>query len=146
VAATTFLEQLLMATPSSTQLSSPLTTGPLVFETLARATLPSPRVSSPLPSFATLRTQGLGQEDQYLPAITEQISTVIASDTGSRGHSISYFRHWESTAPPLPPQRGSTSPEWSDLCDDSNEDDASGFSVEPSKAISTSPPDPTSPP
>jgi hypothetical protein len=32
VAASTFLEQLQMATPTSTQLPSPLTTGPLVFE------------------------------------------------------------------------------------------------------------------
>jgi hypothetical protein len=60
VTATTFLEQLQMATPSSTQLSSPLTTGALVFETPARAMLPSSRVSSPLLSFATQRTQGLG--------------------------------------------------------------------------------------
>jgi hypothetical protein len=51
-----------------------------------------------------------------------------------------------STDPPPPPLRGSTSPMWSSLCDDSYEDDASGFSVEPSKAISTSPPDPSSPP
>jgi hypothetical protein len=37
VAATTFLEQLQMTTPTSTQLSSPITTGLLVFEMPARA-------------------------------------------------------------------------------------------------------------
>jgi hypothetical protein len=60
-----------MATPLSTQLPSPPTIGPLVFETPARATLPSSRVSSPLLSYATPQTHGLGQEDQYLRAISE---------------------------------------------------------------------------
>jgi hypothetical protein len=58
--------------------------------------------------------------------------------SGSRGHSGT----GTSTAPPPPPPRGS-SPAWSGLCDDSDEDDASCFSVEPSKAISTSPSDPS---
>jgi hypothetical protein len=71
VAATTFLEQLQMITPTSTQLSSPITTGPLVFETPARATLPSPQTSSPLLSFATPRTEGLDQKDQYLHTVTK---------------------------------------------------------------------------
>jgi hypothetical protein len=58
VASTTFLDQLQMATPTSSQLPSPLTTGALVFETPARTSLPSPRVSSPLPSFTTPRIEG----------------------------------------------------------------------------------------
>jgi hypothetical protein len=85
VAATTFLEQLQMATPSLTQLLSLLTTGPLVFESPTLTTLPSPRVSSPLSSFITPQTQGLGQEDHYLRAVTEQISTAITSDTDLQG-------------------------------------------------------------
>jgi hypothetical protein len=39
---TSFLDQLQMTTPTSSQLVSPLTTRPLVFETPARTTLPSP--------------------------------------------------------------------------------------------------------
>jgi hypothetical protein len=69
-----------MATPTSSQLLSPLTTGALMFETPARTSLPSPRVTCPLPSFTTPRTEGLGQEDHYLHVISEQISSVIASD------------------------------------------------------------------
>jgi hypothetical protein len=42
VASTTFLDQLQMATPTSSQLPSPLTTGALVFETPARTLLHSP--------------------------------------------------------------------------------------------------------
>jgi hypothetical protein len=76
----TFLDQLQMTTPTSSQLSSPLTIGALVFETPARTTLPSPQVSSHLPSFITPRAEGLGQEDYYLRAITEQISSALASD------------------------------------------------------------------
>jgi hypothetical protein len=53
VVTSSFLNQLQMTTPTSSQLVSPLTTRPLVFETPARTTLPSPRVSSPLPSFTT---------------------------------------------------------------------------------------------
>jgi hypothetical protein len=71
VAATTFLDQLQMATPMSSQLPSPLTTGALVFETPAHNSLPSPRVTSPLPSFTTPWTKGLGQEDHYLRVISE---------------------------------------------------------------------------
>jgi hypothetical protein len=63
VATTSFLDQLQMATPTSSQLPYPLTTGALVFEMPARTTLRSPRESSPLPSFTTPRTEGLGQED-----------------------------------------------------------------------------------
>jgi hypothetical protein len=55
-----FLTQLQMTTPTSSQLVSPLTTGALVFEMPARTTLPSPQVSSPLPSFTTPRAEGLG--------------------------------------------------------------------------------------
>jgi hypothetical protein len=81
-----FLDQLQMTTPTSSQLVSPLTTGALLFETPARTTLPSPRVSSTLPSFTTPWTKGLGQEDHYLCVISEQISAAITSDpevTGS---------------------------------------------------------------
>jgi hypothetical protein len=60
VAATTVLDQLQMATPTSSQLPSPLTTGPLVFETPACTSLPSPWMTPPLPSFTTLQTEGLG--------------------------------------------------------------------------------------
>jgi hypothetical protein len=80
VASTTFLDQLQMATPTSSQLPSPLTTGALVFEMPARTSLPSPRATSPLPSFTTPQTEGLGQEDHYLCVISEQISTAIASN------------------------------------------------------------------
>jgi hypothetical protein len=75
-----FLDQLQMSTPMSSQLPSPLTTGALIFKTPARTTLPSPQVSSPLPSFTTPRAEGLGQEDYYLRAITEQISSALASN------------------------------------------------------------------
>jgi hypothetical protein len=67
-------------TLTSSQLSSPLTTGPLIFETLARTSLPSPRMSSPLLSFTTPQTQCSGQEDHYLRVVTEQISSATASD------------------------------------------------------------------
>jgi hypothetical protein len=40
-----FLDQLQMTTPTSSQLPSPLTTGALIFETPACTTLPSPQVS-----------------------------------------------------------------------------------------------------
>jgi hypothetical protein len=137
-----------MATPTSSQLPSPLTTGPLVFETPARTSLPSPRVTSPLPSFTTPRTEGLGQEDHYLRVVTEQISSVITSDPEVPGPEptqapISGTR--TSTAPP-PPPLGSSSPTWSGLADDTDDDDASGFSVRPSRTVSTSSPDPSSPP
>jgi hypothetical protein len=67
----TFLDQLQMTTPTSSHLLFPLTTRALVFETPARTTLPSSKVSSPLPSFTTPRAEGLGQEDYYLRAITK---------------------------------------------------------------------------
>jgi hypothetical protein len=78
---TSFLAQLQMTTPTSSQLVSPLTTGSLVSETPARTTLPNPSVSSPLPTFTTPRVEGLGQEDHYLQVITEQISSALAFDT-----------------------------------------------------------------
>jgi hypothetical protein len=56
-----------------------------VFEMLARTSLPSPRVTSPLPSFTTPWTEGLGQEDHYLRVISEQISSAIASDPAVPG-------------------------------------------------------------
>jgi hypothetical protein len=143
-----FLDQLQMTTPTSSQLVSPLTTGPLVFETPARTTLPSPRVSSPLPSFTTPRTKGLGQEDHYLHVISEQISSAIASDPevpGPKATQAPTSGARMTTAPP-PPALGSSSQTWSLLSEDSDNDDASDFSVRPSRAISTSPPDPSSPP
>jgi hypothetical protein len=149
VAATTFLQQLEMITLTSSQLPSPLTTGPHVFEMPAHTSLPSPRMSSPLPSFFTTpQTQGLGQEDHYLRVVTEQISLVIASDPdlpGLEATQAPTLGIGTSTAPPPPPP-GSSSLAWSSLCDDSDKDDAFGFSVRPSKAVSTSPPDPSSPP
>jgi hypothetical protein len=115
---------------------------------LARTTLPNPQMSSPLPSFTTPQTQGLGQEDHYLRVVSEQISTAIASDPELHPEVIQAppSGTGTSTTPPPSPPRWSTSPTWSGLCDDSDEDDVSGFSVEPSKAISSSPPDPSSPP
>jgi hypothetical protein len=147
-ATTTFLDQLQIATPTSSQLSSPLTTGELVFEMPAHTTLPSPRVTSPLPSFTTLRTESLGQEDHYLRAITEQISSVIASNPevpGPEATQAPTSGTGTSSAPPPPPQ-GASSPTWSSLGDDTDDDDASDFSVRPSRTVSTSPSDPSSPP
>jgi hypothetical protein len=148
VAATTFLDQLQMATSTSSQLPSPLTTGPLVFETPARTSLLSSQMTSPLLSFTTPRTEGLGQEDHYLRVITEQISSAIASDPkvpGPEATQAPTSGIGTSTAPPPPPS-GSSSPAWSGLGDDADDDDASGFSVQPSRTVSTSPPDPSSPP
>jgi hypothetical protein len=133
-----------MTTPASSQLVSPLTTGALVFETPARTTLPNPRVSSPLPSFTTPRTEGLGQEDHYLRAITEQISSALASDTVPPAHEATQAPSTSTVAPPPPP--GSSSPVWDIIDNDTDDDDASGFSVRPSRTVSTSPLDPSSPP
>jgi hypothetical protein len=142
-----FLDQLQMTTPMLSQLPSPLTTGALVFETPARTTLPSPRVSSPLPSFTTPQTKGLGQKDHYLRVISEQISAAIASDpkvTGPEATQATTSGTGRITAPP-PPVPGSSSPAW-DIIGDDSDDDASGFSVRPSRTVSTSPPDPSSTP
>jgi hypothetical protein len=154
---TSFLAQLQMTTPASSQPVSPLTTGALVFETPARTTLPSPPVSSPLPTFTTSRAEGLGQEDHYLRAITEQISSVLASDTippapeattAPEATQTPTSGTGTTTAPPAPPPPapGPSSPTWSLLNEEDDDDDASGFSVRPSRVVSTSPPDPSSPP
>jgi hypothetical protein len=139
-----FLAQLQMTTPTSSQLVSPLTIGALVFETPARTTLPSPPGSSPLPTFTTPRAEGLGQEDHYLRAITEQILSALASDTVLPAPEATTAPSTTTVAPPPPPP-GSSSPAWSLLSED-DDDDASGFSVRPSRVVSTSPPDPSSPP
>jgi hypothetical protein len=120
-----FLAQLQMTTPASSQLVSPLTIGALVFETPERTTLPSPLVSSPLPTFTTPRAEGLGQEDHYLRAITEQISSALASDTVPPAPEATTAPSTLTVAPP--PPSGSSSPAWSLLCKD--DDAASGFSV-----------------
>jgi hypothetical protein len=130
-----------MTTPTSSQLVSPLTTGPLVFETPARTTLPSPRVSSPLPTFATSRTEGLGQEDHYLRAITEQISSALASDTVPPSPEATQAPITSTVAHPPPP--GSSLPAWDIIGDDTDDDEASSFSVRPSRIVSTSSPDPS---
>jgi hypothetical protein len=143
-ATTSFLAQLQMTTPVSSQLVSPLTTGALVFETPARTTLPSPPVSSPLPTFTTPRAEGLGQEDYYLRAITEQISSALASDTVPPAPEATTAPGTSTVAPPPPP--GSSSPAWDIIGDDIDNDDASEFLVRPSRTVSTSPPDPSSPP
>jgi hypothetical protein len=140
-----------MTTPTSSQLPSPLTTGALVFETPARTTLPSPQVSSPLPSFTTPRAEGLGQEDFYLRAITEQISSALTSDPevpAPEATQAPTSGTGMTTAPPAPPPpaSGPSSLTWSLLSEDDDDDDASGFSVRPSRTVSTSPPDPSSPP
>jgi hypothetical protein len=139
------------------QLVSPLTTGALVFETPARTTLPSPPASTPLPTFTTPRTEGLGQEDHYLRAIMEQISAALASDTvppvpeattAPEATPTPTSGTGTTTAPPAPPPPapGSTSLTWSLLSEEDDDDDASGFSVRPSQVVSTSPSDPSSPP
>jgi hypothetical protein len=138
-----FLAQLQMTTPVSSQLVSPLTTGALIFETPTRTTLLSPPVSSLLPTFTTPRAEGLGQEDHYLRAITEQISSALASDTVPPAPEATTALSTSTVAPPPPP--GSSSPAWSLLSED-DDDDASSFSVRPSRVVSTSPPDPSSPP
>jgi hypothetical protein len=66
-----------MTTPT-TQVVSPFPTGPLVFKTPTRATLPNPRISSTLPSMTTSRTEGLDQVDYVLRSISQQIQTAIA--------------------------------------------------------------------
>jgi hypothetical protein len=142
---TSFLAQLQMTTPTSSQLVSPLTTGALVFETLARTTLPSLPASTPLSTFTTPRTEGLGQEDHYLRAITEQISAALASDTIPPAPEVTTAPSTTTVAPPPPPP-GSSSPAWDILGDDTDDDDASGFSVRPSRVVSTSLPDPSCPP
>jgi hypothetical protein len=146
-----FLDQLQMTTLTSSQLPSPLTTGALVFETPAPTTLPSPQVSSPLPSFTTPRAKGLGQEDYYLRAITEQNSSALASDPevpAPEATQAPTSGTGTTTAPPAPPPSapGASSPTWSLLSEDDDYDDASGFSVRPSRTVSTSPSDPSSPP
>jgi hypothetical protein len=141
---TSFLAQLQMTTPTSSQLVSPLTTGALIFETLARTTLPSPPVSSPLSTFTTPRAEGLGQEDYYLRAIKEQISSALASDTVPPAPEATTAPSTSTVAPPPPP--GSSSPALDILGDDTDDDDASGFSVRPLRVVSTSPSDPSSPP
>jgi hypothetical protein len=141
---TSFLDQLQMTTPTSSQLVSLLTTRPLVFETPAHTTLPSPRASSPLPTFTTPRTEGLGQEDHYLRVITEQISSALASDTVPPAPEATQAPGTLTVAPPPPP--GPSSPAWDIISDDSDSDDTSGFSVRPSRTVSTLPPDPSSPP
>jgi hypothetical protein len=140
---TSFLAQLQMTTPASSRLVSLLTTGALVFETPAHTTLPSPLVSSLLPTFTTQRAEGLGQEDYYLQAITEQILLALASDTIPPAPEATTAPGTSTVAPPPPPS--SSSPAWSLLSED-DDDDASGFSVRPSRVVSTSPPDPSSPP
>jgi hypothetical protein len=145
----TFLDQLQMTTLTSSQLPSPLTIGALVFETLAHPTLPSPQVSSPLSSFTTPRAEGLGQEDYYLRAITEQISSVIASDPEGPGPEAAQAPTsgtGMTTAPPAPPPPApsSSSLTWYLLSED--DDDNSGFSVRPSRTVCTSLSDPSSPP
>jgi hypothetical protein len=139
-----------MTTPTSSQLPSSLTSGALVFVTPARTTLPSPQVYSPLPSFTTPQAEGLGQEDYYLRAITEQISSALASDpevSDPEATQAPTSGTGTTTAPPAPPPLalGSSSPTWSLLGDD-DDDDAFGFSVRPLRTVSTSPPDPSSPP
>jgi hypothetical protein len=136
-----------MTTPTSSQLVSPLTTGALVFETPARTTLPSPQVSSPLPSFTTPWAEGFGQEDYYLCAITEQISSALASDPevpAPEATQAPTSGTGTTTAPP-PLAPGPSSLTWSLLSED-DDDDTSGFSIRPSRTVSTSPPDPSSPP
>jgi hypothetical protein len=156
VVTSSFLDQLQMTTPTSSQLVSPLTTGALVFETPTRTTLPSPPVSSPLPTFTTPRAEGLGQEDHYLRAITKQISSALASDTVPPAPEATTAPAATPTptsgagtttaqpAPP-PPAPAPSSPTWSLLSED-DDDDAFGFSVRPSRVVSTSPLDPSSSP
>jgi hypothetical protein len=143
-----FLDQLQMTTPTLSQLPSPLTKGALIFEMQAHTTLPSPQVSSPLPSFTTPREEGLGQKDYYLRVITEQISSALASDPkvpAPEATQAPTSGTRTTTAPPAPPPLapGPSSPTWSLLSED-DDNDASDFSVRPSRVVSTSPSDPSS--
>jgi hypothetical protein len=87
--------------------------------------------------------EGLGQEDYYLRAITEQISSALASDTILPTPEATTAPGTSTVAPPPPP--GSSSQAWS-LLSEEDDDDASGFSVRPSRVVSTSPSYPSSPP
>jgi hypothetical protein len=143
VITTSFLAQLQMTTHTSSQLVSPLTTGALFFETPARTTLPNPPVSSSLSTFTTPRAEGLAQEDYYLRAITEQISSALISDTVPPAPEATTAPDTSTVAPP--PALGSSSLAWSLLSENDN-DDASAFSMRPSRVVSASPLDPCSPP
>jgi hypothetical protein len=105
-------------------------------------------VSSPLPSFTTPQAEGLGQEDYYLRAITEQISSALASDPEVPAPEATQAPTLgtRTTTAPLTPAPGPSSLTWSLLSEDDDNNDASGFSVRPSRTVSTLPPDPSSPP
>jgi hypothetical protein len=133
-----------MNTPASSQLVYPLTIGALVFETPARTTFPSAPGSSLLLTFTTPRAEGSGQEDHHLRVITEQISSALASDTVPPAPEATTAPSTTTVAPP-PPPLGSSSPAWSLLSED-DDDNASGFSVRPSRVVSTLPPELSSPP
>jgi hypothetical protein len=84
-------------------------------------------MSSLLPNFTTPRTEGFGQEDHYLRAITEQISSALASDTVPPAPEATQAPNTSTVAPPPPP--GSSSPVWDIIGDDTDDDDASSFFV-----------------
>jgi hypothetical protein len=86
-----------------------------------------------------------------LRAITEQISSTLASDPevpAPEATQAPTSGTGTTTAPPAPPPPapGPSSPTWSLLSEDNDDDDTSGFSVRPSRVLSTSLPDPSSPP
>jgi hypothetical protein len=86
-----------------------------------------------------------------LRAITEQISSALASDPevpAPEATQAPTSGTRTTTAPPAPPPPTSSpsSLTWSLLSEDDDNDDASGLSVRPSRIVSTSPPDPSSPP
>jgi hypothetical protein len=92
----------------------------------------------------------MGQEDYYLCAITEQISSALASNPDVPAPEATQALTsgtGTTTAPPAPPPPalGPSSPTWSLLSED-DDDDASGFSVRPSRVVSTLPLDPSSTP
>jgi hypothetical protein len=97
----------------------------------------------------TLRTEDLDQGDQYLHTVTEQISTAIVDDPtvqDPEATQASTSGNGTGLSPPPPSWIGpaSSSLEWSGI--ESDEEDTSTFAVEPSKVVSTSPPEPTPPP
>jgi hypothetical protein len=72
----------------------------------------------------------------------EQISSALASDTVPPAPEATQAPDTSTVAPPPPP--GSSLPAWDIIGDDTDDDDASGFSVRPSRTVSTSPLDPSS--
>jgi hypothetical protein len=129
----TFLDQLQMTTPTLSQLPSP---PPQEHLSLRCQLAPLCPVRKCLHIFRVSLHHGRGfGSGGLLPrVITEQISSAIASDPEVPGPEATQAptsgagTTTASPAPP-PPAPGSSSPTWSLLSEDSDNDDASGFSI-----------------